>query len=159
MCARVYICVYISLYTYMYIYTHALSTSNICGMKEIHSLLEVFFPSLDFQAALFILNSVLNSLYFTEQIKTLPDGWPRLLQTAITFHTHLSLQIRKYDWRVGFPHMLSLQCCQRADDASQLSPAPPEHSAATQYACLALLSLSSEKEEVNCKEVCLLRAK
>lgn len=158
MCTSVHMCVYLSVYIYVYIHTCIKYIKYLWDERNSLSAGSLF-SSLDFQAALFILNSVLNSLYFTEQIKTLPDGWPRLLQTAITFHTHLSLQIRKYDWRVGFPHMLSLQCCQRADDASQLSPAPPEHSAATWYACLALLSLSSEKEKVNRKEVCLLRAK
>lgn len=152
MCAHECTYVYVSLCIHRYTHTCSKYIKYLWDGRNSLSPGSLF-SWLNFQAALFILNSVLNSLYFTEQIKTIPDGWPRLLQTAITFHTHLSLQIRKYDWRVGFPHMLSLQCCQWADDASQLSLLP------LGMLCLALLSLSSEKKEVNYKGVCLLRAK
>lgn len=96
-----------NIYTYTYVFKEPpclqmffwVERSSLSSWKSV--LLTEFSDS-----TLFFLNWVLNSLYFTEQIKPLPDGQPRLLQALITSHTHLSLQIRKYDWRVAFPHAL-----------------------------------------------------
>lgn len=98
-------CKKIYIYIYVCIYRTSTLTSDF-GMTEILSppvLLTEFSDS-----TVFFLNWVLNSFYFTEEIKLLADGQPRPLQAVITSHTHLSLQIRKYNWRAAFPPALFL---------------------------------------------------
>ena len=66
-------CVYVN--TYIHTHTQSISMpTKVFGMEKILSPPGSLFSWLNFQTAQLFLNTVLNSLYFTEQIKTLPDG-------------------------------------------------------------------------------------
>lgn len=101
MCIK--ICIFIYIDTCIYIYIHAYKWF-VDGINSLSSRKSIFLTEHS-DNTIFSTLSIKLTLFYRAN-KPLPDGWPRLLQAVITFHTHLSLQIQIYDWRVDFPHVL-----------------------------------------------------